>query len=186
MSSNVEVYRPLPLIARLGVALRCGESFCAVKNLQGPELTAFFGHMWELPCCASFPDWDSQKGELVFFGLGDELPLALGPVLPQADVSETSFRDLISAIVEIVYSSAWAAYDELGSFQFLKEVLSITAQAGVPAPPCQPFLISSSAKQFSWGNRISKEQRDAWRYEIWDQQAGLNSQNRDSAGIFEI
>jgi hypothetical protein len=152
------------LPARLAVALRCVEDFCAVKALAAPSLTKFFDHMWELPVMESFPAWEDDNEELVAYGLGDPLPAEFSPLLAAAEVSEDLFQNLIGATVEIIYCSAYGASDDARSLRYLDEVLRITAAAGVTPPPARLFSDSLFADRHGWGQRISSQQRDPWRF----------------------
>jgi len=163
LNSRVLGYRKLSLPARLGVALVCFEGYCRAKSLRHPIIEAFILHMWDIPCITSLPDWESQDCELVQVGLGDPFPPEIQQLLKAAGIEETDFRRLVESCVEIIYGSAYAASDYLGSLRFLHEVLCVTSTAGVGPPPVEPFLVSLFADGHGWGKRLSAEQRDAWR-----------------------
>lgn len=137
-----------------------------MKALAAPSLTKFFDHMWALPVADSFPDWEEDNEELVAYGLGDPLPPEISPLLRAAQVPEELFLNLVGATIEIVYSSAYGASDDSGSLKYLHEVLCITSAAGVTPPPARLFLDSLFADKHGWGNRISLQQRDQWRFAL--------------------
>ncbi len=170
-TSTAADYRALSLRARFAVALRAVEGFCAAKSLAGPQFTAFFDHLWELPAVDSFPDWESHHDDLLAFGLGDPLPLDVAPSLRSASVPEDVFRQLIEHTVEVIYGSAYGASDDAGSLHELAEVLRICQAAGVPAPPARLFAGSLFADRHGWGVRLSPQQRDHWRFAAYDKLA---------------
>ena len=152
------------------VALHCFEGYCVAKDLRHPIISAFIDHMWELPCITSFPKWESHRCELVHVGLGDPFPREIVDLLESVGVTEEEFRQLVESTVEVIYSSAYATSDDIGSLRFLDRVLCITANMGVAPPPAQPFLISLYAQRHGWGAQLSADQRDGWRFRAYDNQ----------------
>jgi hypothetical protein len=167
-ASSAETYRSLSLKARLAVALYCVERFCEATGLQHPKLASFLNHMWELPSCTSFPNWDSRKDDLVLAGLGDSIPADIVSVLSSVDVPEQSFRQLVENVVEIAYGSAYGRSDHEGSLRHLDEVFRIVALAGITPPPAEPFASPALPDDQCWGT-VSPQRRDEWRFHPNDQ-----------------
>ena len=137
---NLSTYRILPWFGRLAVAVDCFENYCHAKELAGPTINAFVSHLRDLSKSPSFPEWENQNEELTQVGLGGAFSSEMCSLLETAAISETDFRELVSAIVEIVYGSAYGAFDDEGSLKWLARVLEIAWSAGVVLQPAERFL----------------------------------------------
>lgn len=164
----IDDYRTLSLSARLAVGLHCFERYCQARGLRHDSIDTFLDHMWNLPCTRFFPEWEKGNCDLVNVGLGGSVARELLDLLAARSITEAEFRRLVECVVEIVYSSAYGASDDVGSLKYLDQVFSITGVVGVAPPPTQLFLISRFGEQHGWGTLLNRAQRDAWRSKAYE------------------
>jgi hypothetical protein len=162
----LEQCRALSLTARLAIAMHCFEQYCRVQGLAVPEVIELQDYLWEWPLVGgslAFPAWESRHPVLVDYGLGDPMPERLRAALDARHIDEEEFRLLVTSLVEIIWSSFWAASDDAGSLADLAQVLRISARSRIPLPDPAPFSHSLFAEQHGWGQPLSMAERDAWR-----------------------
>ncbi|MFT3883221.1 MAG: hypothetical protein QM703_26660 [Gemmatales bacterium] len=170
--------RQLSLTARQAVALLCLKRYCEKFGLHHQAIEAYFDDLWEYPLVDQnrWSEWHNHHPELVEtatqFDMGYELeeinwPDGFVEFLQKYGQKPEQFLLLIGSITEIVFGSFYSAVDEKGSWEQLCQTLKITETAGIVTPPPSAFIASLFVDNDGWGNRITKDQRDAWRALLW-------------------
>lgn len=127
----------------------------------------FLDYLWECPFLFAgdqFLEWEERKPDLVYYAFGDEIEdeEELAKQLNAAGVSEPRFRGIVCFLVEILWSSFFAAADDKGSMRYLKTVISSTDAHNLP--PLNLFHISKFADEKGWGKPITEADWNLWRY----------------------
>ena len=159
-------YRSLSLTARLAVALRCFASYCDLKDLHHPSIGALLNDLWEVPVIDSqrWDDWENNHPPRVQTALGDDWPEHFEEFLVQHGTNPEQLRSLISAVVEIVFSSFYGAADDELAHRYVSKVLQIVGPLNVNPPPPSLFVESQFRDRGGWGRPISLAERDSWRF----------------------
>lgn len=163
---DLKSYRPLSISARHAVALVCFEKFCEKFDLDHPLITQMLDHQWEWSTLNSdrFDDWAEKKPQLVWVALGEEYSEEFEVYLISKEIDPVEFRELIESAVEIVDWNLFGNVDEEKSFEFLNQVLEISAKYDISPPPASKFVNSSFKENHGWGKKLTPEERDQWRF----------------------
>ncbi len=160
--------RPLSLSARLAIALHLFRGYCNRRGLDHPEIDRFLEHLWEfiaLPVDGGgLEPWRKREPPLTHVGLGDDYPAGFEAVLRAAGVSAADFRQVLTCTTELLYSSMYAAADELGSRQCLAELASVAESVGVEWPDMRCFAGSIWSDGHGWGQRPSERELAKWKH----------------------
>jgi len=164
MEYFIEKCRELSLTSRLSIALLIFERFCSENKINHNEISVFVDYLWEWPIIkdsSDFIPWESSKPELIHFGLGEAISKELKQALDQSKIQEKKFRELVSGVVEILWSSFWGASEQELSLKSLRTVLLETGFDNFP--PIEPFSISKFNQNSGWGMNLSKKDYSIWR-----------------------
>lgn len=157
----------LSLQARLAIALCLFAGYCQRRGLVHPEVTAYLDYLWRFiglsDSPGEFDQWEADRPDLVEVGLGYEYPLGFEALLEAVKVPEREFRKAVCWTTEVLYSSMYAATDELGSRRYVGRLAELAASFGVEFPSIQPFEKSRWSDRHGWGARLSSEELAAWR-----------------------
>lgn len=156
--------KKLSLTARMAIALLVFECFCRNTGLQIKQVSELSEYLWQWPLIDGpdqFELWEKNRPELVNYGLGDEATNELLIELESRGISETRFRDIVSGLVEILWSSFWGAAENEFSLEALRNVLASSKVERLPV--LTPFKFSLYSDMSGWGKKLTKEDRDFWR-----------------------
>ncbi|OAI22394.1 MULTISPECIES: hypothetical protein [Methylomonas] len=160
----LEECRSLSLTARLLLALMIFERFCVQKGIVHTEIEQFVEYLWQWPAINGpdeFNPWENSRPHLVNYGLGDEIHKEVLSNLEAKGVSEQSFRDIVSGVVEILWGNFWGAPDDDGSFRMLRQV--VEAAKVDPLPSITPFKFSRFLDNSGWGQRPTVSDYTFWK-----------------------
>ena len=137
-----------------------------------PLILEFLDYMWEWPIKFqdgdSFTYWDEyQRFEVSVLESSrvSSLPEELVEPLRKADVAGYEFRAIVDKTDDVYCGSFYAAADDEGSMWSLNVVIETASDWGVSPPPFEAFSDSLFQDGFGYGNRLTLEQRDRWRYQ---------------------
>jgi hypothetical protein len=166
LSKFLEQARPLSLTARACISLHITEAYFRKIGLSHPLVDEFFEHLWEHPLQTepkAFSAWEAQRGDLVDFGLTDDLPDDLEELMPQLPIDEEELFSVVEAPVEILWGNFFSTADDETSFDYLKFSLNLAEREGLIFPKIDLYTESRFADNNGWGNPISELTRDSWR-----------------------
>jgi hypothetical protein len=154
------------LTARLGVALHLFSGYCRCRRLDHPEISRYIEHMWGFMALPrggeGFEEWEFGRPGLVEAGLGYEYPAGFEAHLASRGVAESEFRSALMHTTEVLYSSLWAAADDIGSLRDVEALANVALTAGTAWPDLSAFADSRWVSG-GWGGRLSAEQLARWR-----------------------
>ena len=160
----LDICKSLSLTARLGIALRLFEKYCNDTEINDDSIDEFLDYLWKWPFVSNgeidFSDWEKRRPWLVDIGLGEPLGDSLSS-LNYANIKESSFRVVVSSVVEILWGSFWGEAEDELSLNCLSELIQATNPNSLPA--VTPFKISKFKDNNGWGNSLTNEDVDFWR-----------------------
>ena len=168
LTKFLELARPLSLTARASIALHITEAYFRKIGLKHDLVDEFFEHLWQHPLKTEpkeFSAWEAERGDLVDFGLTDDLPDDLDELLPQLPIDEAQLFAVVEAPVEILWGNFFSQQDEQVSFDYLQFSLNLAEREGFIFPKIELYADSLFADNNGWGNPISEHTRDLWRRE---------------------
>ena len=148
----------------MAIALLVFERFCRENKFDSPHVVELSDYLWQWPMIQGpdqFSPWERSRPQLVNFGLGDEADDALKAQLCLANLDESRFREIVSALIEILWGSFWGAAEDDLSLRALEAVILLTKVSVLP--PLAPFKFSRFADRDGWGATVCKGDRDYWR-----------------------
>lgn len=157
---------PLSLTARAAISLNITETYLKKINLTHPIIDEFFNHLWEHPLKQNpkeFSAWEAQRGDLVDFGLTDDLPDDLEGLLEPAGLTWEELFKVIEAPVEALWGNFFRTPNNEISLAHLKTSLLLAEKNGLIFPKIQPYQHSLHIDNNGWGNPITEATRDLWR-----------------------
>ena len=163
---NEQLLQTLSLTARLAIALHCFRDYCRKLGLQHVEIERLLDDLWEFPVDnvrERWDEWEHGHPVLLYVGLGDAWPEGFEEFLRSNNVDPDDFRPLITGVVEVVFSSFYAAADDKESMEHLRNVLTIVTAVGVEPRPLERFASSRFADGHGWGKPLTITERDEWR-----------------------
>ncbi|MFC5050833.1 hypothetical protein ACFPK9_09420 [Rubritalea spongiae] len=158
--------RPLSLTARACICLHITEAYFRKIGLSHPLVDEFFNHLWEHPLQAepkAFSTWEANRGDLVDFGLTDDLPDDLEELMPTLPIDEAQLFSIVEAPVEILWGNFFSTPDEQTSFDYLSFSVDLADREGLIFPKIDLYQASLFADNNGWGKPISQPIRDLWR-----------------------
>lgn len=168
LSKFTELARPLSLTARACIALHITEAYFRKIGLSHPLVDEFFDHLWEHPLQSepkAFSRWEAQRGDLVDFGLTDDLPDDLEELMPQLPISEEKLFTVVEAPVEILWGNFFSRADDDTSFEYLMFSLQLAEKEGLIFPKINLYARSLFTDNNGWGKPISEDVRNQWRHD---------------------
>jgi len=149
----------------LAIALNCFERYCRKHALSHPAIDSFLDDLWEFPLVDSqrWDEWESRHPSLVNAAFGDPWPEGFEEFLATRRIRQSGFRELISSIVEIVFSSFYGAANTSIASEFFSMVIRTMKSEGIDLPPLDAFACSRFADRGGWGMEIGVSQRSRWR-----------------------
>ncbi|GAA5495353.1 hypothetical protein Rhal01_01528 [Rubritalea halochordaticola] len=166
LDAYLEQARPLSLTARAAISLHITEAYFLKKGLKHEIVDEFFDHLWQHPLQQepkAFSEWEARRGDLVDFGLTDDLPDDLEGLLEPAGITVEELFHVVEAPVEILWGNFFRTADDETSLAYLKNSLVIAERNGIIFPTLSPYKESLFADNHGWGNPISQITRDEWR-----------------------
>lgn len=166
LSKFTDLARPLSLTARACISLHITEAYFRKIGLKHALVDEFFEHLWQHPLMTEpkeFSTWESQRGDLVDFGLTDDLPDDLDELTPQLPINEEELFAVVEAPVEILWGNFFSASDDDTSFDYLQFSLNLAEREGLIFPKIEMYADSLFADNNGWGKPISEPTRDQWR-----------------------
>jgi len=162
----IQQCKELSLTARMTIALLIFERYCQVNRIEDSKLvTEFIDYLWKWPLIDGpdqFDPWQQSHTELVSFGLGLAATKELESVLESANVDQTTFREIVSGVVAILWESFWGGSEDELSLQALNNVIKASKLSELPR--LTPFKFSRFSEMSGWGVKISLEDREYWRH----------------------
>ena len=167
MDKYFEQCKELSLTARMAVALIVFERYCKQNKINSPLTREFSEYLWKWPLIDGpdqFEPWEKSRTELVNIGLGASINSEIKSQLIQAGIDEDTFIDIVSGVVEILWSSFWGATENELSHQTLCNVIRDSKIEELP--PLTPFKFSRYSEGNGWGVKISLEDCEYWKGRI--------------------
>ncbi|MFD2159385.1 hypothetical protein ACFSW8_10780 [Rubritalea tangerina] len=156
----------LSLTARACIALHITEAYFKKIGLQHPLVDTFFNHLWDHPLQSdpkAFSTWEAQRGDLVDFGLTDDLPDDLEELMPTLPINEQELFHVVEAPVEILWGNFFSNPDDQEAMRYLHFSLDLAEREGLIFPDISLYQNSRYADNNGWGHPISENVRDSWR-----------------------
>lgn len=156
----------LSLTARAAISLHITEAYFRKKALKHEIIDEFFDHLWEFPLQQepkAFSAWEARRGDLVDFGLTDDLPDDLEGLLEPAGITFEELFHVVEAPVEILWGNFFREPDDETAMSYLRNSLILAERSGIIFPKLAPYSQSLYADNDGWGNPISEIARDEWR-----------------------
>lgn len=166
IDSYLEIAKPLSLSARACMALHITEAFFVKKGLCHPIIDEFFEHLWAHPLQHSpreFSQWEAMRGDLVDFGLTDDLPDDLEALLPLSGVSEEELFHVVEAPVEILWGNFFSNPNSELAQEYLERTLQLAEREGFIFPKLSIYSDSLFTDNNGWGRPVGMDTRDLWR-----------------------
>lgn len=167
MNTYLDACKKLSLTARLAVGLVVFERFCRDSQIESTQVKIFCDYLWDWPLI-QYPDqfdtWESARPELVNCGLSDPLSAEMLSILADYGIDESCFRSVLTGLVYILWGSFWGAAEDDLSLNSLASVLRASRLEAYPV--LTPFKFSQFVDGHGWGEKITKEDRDFWRYGV--------------------
>ncbi len=135
-------------------------------GLVHSHIDALLDDLWDLPLTLgsdAFDEWEAYHPMLVDTGLGDDFPDGFEEFLRTHGVSTEEFRDVLESLVEIAFGSFYCDAEDANSLRYLDNLIRMVRRRGVSPPPIDTFSASRFSDRHGWGDRLSIEERDAWR-----------------------
>lgn len=164
----ISLAQPLSLTARACISLHITEAYFRKIGLKHALVDEFFDHLWDHPLQGEpreFSAWEAKRGDLVDFGLTDDLPDDLDEIMPQLPIDEAELFAVCEAPVEILWGNFFRTADDETSFDYLKFSLNLAEREGLIFPKIALYQDSLFSENSGWGKPISQPIRDAWRAE---------------------
>ena len=164
MVTYLEKCSELSLTARVAIALKVFDGFCAENSLSSPLINEFTNYLWEWPLIdgpEQFTLWESSKPFLVNYGIGDDVNSELNLLLSESRVNESRFRKIIGGIVEILWGSFWGGCENEQSLNSLNIVIEQSSVQDLPN--LTPFKFSKFSDNGGWGNQVILEDVIYWK-----------------------
>ena len=166
IDSYLEQVRPLSLTARACISLHVTEAYFRKKGLRHAIIDEFFNHLWQHPLKREpkeFSAWEAARGDLVDFGLTDDLPDDLDELLPLVDVTEEELFKVVEAPVEILWGNFFSTVDDKTAFDYLETSLRLAEKEGFIFPKISLYQTSLFADGNGWGKPIDMDTLVQWR-----------------------
>lgn len=166
MSTETASYDHLGLRALFAVGLLSVQEWSVIRMPGDPLIPDFLDLMWTLPTENDLADWDvrAQADPVAAFGLGLACSAEVANSVSSCGIAEADFRRIIEALLEIVYSSLYAATNLGAGHEFLSLVLKETASKEGSLPPAEIFRSCGANEGHGWGAAVSPGTRDTWRF----------------------
>ncbi|WP_156817248.1 hypothetical protein [Rubritalea marina] len=165
-SHMLQQSQELSFISQAFIALRITENYFAKIGFTHPIIDEFFYHLWELPQLQSpqeFSQWEARRGDLVDFGLTDDLPDDLEGVLALTPLDEEQLFKIIEAPVEILWGNFFSTPNQANTRELFENALNLAEKEGVIFPKLDPFLLSKWADNNAWGKALSMDELTLWK-----------------------
>jgi len=166
LDKYIQLATPLSLTARAAISLIITENYLHKIKLTHTTIDEFFNHLWQHPLKQNpqeFSHWEAQRGDLVDFGLTDDLPDDLEGLLEPAGITWEELFSVIEAPVEILWGNFFKTPSHETSLNHLKTSLLLAEKSGIIFPHIQHFQHSLFSDNHGWGNPITETTRDQWR-----------------------
>jgi len=167
MNAYLDACKKLSLTARFAVGLVVFEHFCRDKQIESTQVKIFCDYLWDWPLIQysdQFDTWENARPELVNCGLSDPLSAEMLSILADCGIDESCFRSLLTGLVDILWSSFWGAAEDNLSLHALESVLRASRLEAYPV--LTPFKFSQFVDGHGWGEEVTIEDRDFWRYGV--------------------
>ena len=164
MATYIEQCNELSLTARVAIALKVFDGFCAENSLSSPIIDEFTDYLWKWPLIDGpdqFTPWESSKPFLVNYGIGDETNFELNLLLSESCINEFRFREIVGGIVEILWGSFWGGCENEQSLNSLNKVIEHSSIQDLPN--LTPFKFSKFSDNGGWGNKVVLEDVIYWK-----------------------
>ena len=158
--------RELSLSARACICLHITEAYFRKIGLDHPLVDDFFDHLWDHPLQSepkAFSTWEAKRGDLVDFGLTDDLPDDLDELMPKLPIDEAQLFSVVEAPVEILWGNFFCNLNEPASFEYLTFSVDLADKEGLIFPKLDLYQQSLFTDNNGWGKPISIITRDQWR-----------------------
>ncbi len=158
--------QPLSFIAQGFISLNVVEAYFKKISFKHPSVDEFFQHLWELPCINNpreFSKWEARRGDLVDFGLTDDLPDELEECLAILPIDEAQLFKVVEAPVEILWGSFFSTPNLETTMNYLQSSLKIAERESLIFPKITPFLSSLWIDNNGWGKPIDPKVCKHWR-----------------------
>ena len=152
----------LSVIARQCMALTCLQRFCRRHAVQHPALSAFAGHVWELPQVGpgDFAAWERGFAALAVTGLGDPWPEDVRAAVPGHLLG--ALEALVGHVLE-TSACTWHGDDLAASRRQLEAVFDICVRHAVAVPQREHYVQHDAALRGGWGPALTDEEVRAWQ-----------------------
>lgn len=156
----------LSFTAQSSIALNIVERYFKKIGFKHPQVDEFFAHLWEFPIIGNsekFSSWEARRGDLVDFGLTDDLPDDLEECLAHLPINEEELFKIVEAPVEILWGNFFNEPNKETSLGYLKSSLELAEREGLIFPNIATYQQSKWIDQNGWGKSVDAETRDCWR-----------------------
>ena len=163
LHAYIDQVRPLSIHARLAIGIRLFERYVRLRGLEDDSIWEYIEAMWSFPIAEDKKVWESKRGDLADFGLGDELPDELDEELQTLGISEDYFGLWVNSVTELAWNNLLLGPQDEESLDHLEILLQLASMSGVAVPELQPFKDSLFVENEGWGRQLSSCDIEKWQ-----------------------
>lgn len=166
ITEYIDLIKPLSIHAHFAIGLRIFERYVRVRGLEDQSVWEYLSYMWEFPLLPTLVEkieWEKKRGDLVDFGLGDELPEELEEELASLAINEDYIELWVTNVTELVWGNLLHEPDPDESLHHLTQILNLAAKSEIGIPEITPYKDNLFLENGGWGKKLSSSELEIWQ-----------------------